>query len=71
MNGEDREKLKSLENKIASIERKIDDITTNHLPHLTEKVAYVQGKMKAVWPLTIAILCAMVGLVVTCIIYIK
>ena len=62
MNHQDRDELTRLSTRVGNIEKQLETIITNHLPHLLEKVGSLSGAMKVLIPLIILLIGLIAGL---------
>ena len=62
MNNQDRDKLTKLDTRMGNVEKQLETIITNHLPHIMEKLGNCSGALKVLIPLVILVLALIAGL---------
>ena len=62
MNNHDRDELASLKIEVKNNSRQLETITTNHLPHIMERLGNCTGALKVLIPLVVLVLGLIAGL---------
>jgi len=65
MNSQDRDELTKLDTRMGNVEKQLETIITNHLPHIMEKLGSCSGTLKVLIPVIIVMLGLIVGLYFT------
>ena len=64
MTNEEQGKLAEINIRLTNVEKGIERVITNDLPHLTKAVGYLKGKMSVLQPLTIGVAVGIVLLII-------